>query len=260
MPASLIPQSPKLEQVPAGFGVQAINRRASDPEGEFRVVGTLCTHYALRPGGRMQGIHGGDLILLPQPSPHCPYQTPDHAVPVPEVGRPQDHNAFSGFDLLAPDWAAPPSVKTYSFMKPVVLHAPPCILSSPTCCHRRARHVHRLRTRLRHVQPAIALYPELGLHGHQSASHHLFLRGPCTTLQSCWQTGLVIFHLSPVNRSFGVKTPFTAVRGHGRHRERSNRRDKGLQPVDLTHHSWTPDTRPRCPRHQSPSPGRDHPP
>ena len=98
-------------------------------------------------------------------------------------------------------------------MKPVVLHAPPCILARQTCCHRRARHIHRLRARLRRVQLAVSLYPELGLHGHQPARHHLFLRGPRTTLRSRGQTKIFVVRLPLVGRSFGVKTPLPAVCG-----------------------------------------------
>ena len=46
--------------------------------------------------------HGGDPILLPQPPPRCPYHTPDHIVPIPNVGRLQEHHILSGLDCLAP--------------------------------------------------------------------------------------------------------------------------------------------------------------
>ena len=143
----------------------------------------------------------------------------------------------------APDCAAPPSVETWAFVKPVVLHAPPCILARPTRCHRRTRNIHRPRARLRRVQPAISLYPELGLHGHQPATRHLLLRGPCTTLQSRGQTGIFVLRLPLVGRSLGVKAPFTAVRGQGRHRELPGRQDEGPHSVDLLiiHGLQTPD-------------------
>ena len=83
------------------------------------------------------------------------------------------------------------------------------------------------------VQPVVSLYRELSLHGRQPACHHLFLHAPRTALRSRWHPRLAVFGLSVVNRCFGVKTPFTSIRGQGRHRKRPNRHDEGLQPVGL---------------------------
>ena len=143
--------------MPQYFAVQAIDRCVSDPKGQFSVVGTVRTHGALRPRGRLRSIHGGDLILLPQLSPGCAYQTPHHIVPIPEVGRLQDQHILSGFDCLAPNRAAPPSVKPRAFMKPMVFHASLRILATSACCHWRARHIHWLRPRLCRVHPALSL-------------------------------------------------------------------------------------------------------
>ena len=177
-------------------------------------MGTLRTHGALCPGGCLQGIHGGDLVFLPQPSPRCPYHTPDHVVPIPEVGWLQDHHILPGFDCLAPNRTAPPSIKPWAFMKTMVFHASPRILSSPARRHWHARHIHWLPSILNFALMAASL---------------------CTTTSSSvapvqprQHTGLVVFRLSLVNRPFGVKTLFTSIRGQGRYRKRTHPQDEGF--------------------------------
>ena len=59
-------------------------------------------------------------------------------------------------------------------MKPMVFRAPPRMLARTTRRYLRSHNVHGLCTRFRCVQYAVSFNPELGLHGHLSATTSSF--------------------------------------------------------------------------------------